>query len=218
MRGAVLAFCGTMLAAGQAAAHPHMFIDVGLTFRFDAEGRATGVTVEWHYDEFFTLSYLTDQGYDSDFDGALTAEEEARLTGFDTRWQAGHAGDSYALLGEAPLGLSGPSEPTARVEGGRIITSHYRSFAEPVQVADTPLVLQVYDPSFYTAYTIAYDPVLADAPPDCLVQVFEPDREAADAILQAALDELSGTADTEEEFPAVGAAYAEEARVTCGLG
>ncbi|MEY4982156.1 MAG: hypothetical protein RIR62_422 [Pseudomonadota bacterium] len=222
MRAAVLGLCGAIvavgLAAGQAAAHPHMFIDVGLTFRFDAEGRATGVTVEWHYDEFFTLSYLTDQGYDPDFDGVLTAEEQARLTGFDTRWQAGHAGDSYALLGEVPLALSGPTAPTARMEGGRIVTSHHRTFAEPVPMTGQPLVLQVYDPSFYTAYTIAYDPVLQGAPADCLVQVFEPDRAAADAILQAALEELSGSADVEAEFPAVGAAYAEEARVTCGLG
>ena len=159
-----------------------------------------------------------DEGYDPDFDGILTAEEQARLTGFDTRWEPGHPGDSYALLGEAELALSAPTEPTARLEGGRIVTSHHRSFAEPVMIGDAPLIVQVYDPSFYTAYTIAYDPVLGGAPSDCLVQVFEPDRAAADAILQAALEELSGTADVEAEFPAVGAAYAEEARVTCGLG
>ena len=44
----------------------------------------------------------------------------------------------------------------------------------------------------------------------CTVQVFEPDREAADARLQAAIEELSGSADTEAEFPAIGDAYAEE--------
>lgn len=218
MRAAVLSVLAMVAAAGPVAAHPHMFVDVGMTFRFDGQGRATGVTIEWHYDEFFSLSYLTDEGYDPDFDGALTPEEQARLTGFDTRWQAGHAGDSYALLGEAELVLSGPGEPTARLDGGRIVTSHHRTFAEPVAVTDAPLIVQVYDPSFYTAYTIAYDPVLDGAGPDCLVQVFEPDRAAADAILQAALDELSGTADVEAEFPAIGAAYAEEARVTCGLG
>ena len=218
MRAGVLSFLAMMAVAGPVAAHPHMFIDVGLTFRFDDQGRATGVTIEWHYDEFVSLSYLTDEGYDPDFDGVLTPEEQARLTGFDTRWQAGHAGDSYALLDEVDLSLSGPTEPTARLEGGRIVTSHHRTFAEPVTIAHASLIVQVYDPSFYTAYTIAYDPVLEGAAADCLVQVFEPDRAAADAILQAALDELSGTADVESEFPAIGSAYAEEARVTCGLG
>lgn len=218
MRAGVLSFLAVMAAAGPVAAHPHLFIDVGMTFRFDDQGRATGVTIEWHYDEFFSLTYLTDEGYDPDFDGALTPAEEARLTGFDMRWQAGHAGDSYALLGDAELVLSAPTEATARVTDGRIVTSHHRTFAEAVPMTDAPLIVQVYDPSFYTAYTIAYDPVLEGAAPDCLVQVFEPDRAAADAILQAALDELSGTVDVEAEFPAIGAAYAEEARVTCGLG
>lgn len=218
MRAAVAGFCAAMMVAAPAAAHPHLFIDVGLTILFDDAGRATGVTVEWHYDEFFTLSYLTDEGYDPDFDGVLTDDELARLTGFDMRWQAGHAGDSYALSGEVPVALSGPADPTARMEGGRIVTTHTRRFAEPVAVTDAPLVVQVYDPSFYTAYTIAFDPVLTGGPPDCLVQVYEPDRAAADAILQSALEELSGTADVEAEFPAIGAAYAEEARVTCGLG
>jgi ABC-type uncharacterized transport system substrate-binding protein len=218
MRWAILSFCAGMTTAGYAAAHPHMFIDAGVTIRFDAEGRATGVQIEWRYDGFFSLSYLTDEGYDPDFDGVLTPDEEARLTGFDTRWEAGHAGDSYAFLGDAPLAMSGPSGATARVVDGQIVTSHFRSFAEAVTIADAPLVVQVYDPSFFTAYTLTPDPVLTDAPADCLAQVFRPDRSKADDILLAALAKLPPTADAEAEFPAVGAVFAEEARVICGLG
>ena len=218
MRWTAVMIMSGMMAAGQAAAHPHMFIDAGVTVVFDAAGRATGVRIEWRYDEFFSLSYLTDEGYDADFDGVLTAGEESRLTGFDTRWEPGHRGDSYALLGTETVALSGPSEPTARVEGGRIVTSHFRSFAAPVAVGDAPLVVQVYDPSFYTAYSIAGDPVLTDAPADCLAQVYRPDREAADEILLAELAKLPPDMDAEAQFPAVGALFAEEVRVTCGLG
>lgn len=218
MRWASVAVISGMLAAGQAAAHPHMFIDAGVTVVFDTTGRATGLRIEWRYDEFFSLSYLTDEGYDADFDGALTDDELARLTGFDTRWEAGHPGDSYAFLGTAPLSMSGPVEPTARVDAGRIVTSHVRRFAEPVEIGDAPLVVQVYDPSFYTAYSITGDPALAVAPADCLAQVYRPDRDEADEILLAELAKLPPDADAEAEFPAVGALFAEEVRVTCGLG
>lgn len=218
MRWASVAVISGMLAAGQAAAHPHMFIDVGVTVVFDGTGRATGLRIEWRYDEFFSLSYLTDEGYDADFDGRLTTDEETRLTGFDMRWEPGHPGDSYALMGTGPVALSGPSEPTARVEGGRIVTSHFRSFSAPVAVGDAPLVVQVYDPSFYTAYSLTGDPVLTDAPADCLAQVYRPDRDEADEILLAELAKLPPEADAEAGFPAVGALFAEEVRVTCGLG
>lgn len=218
MRWASVAVISGMLAAGQAAAHPHMFIDAGVTVVFDTTGRATGLRIEWRYDEFFSLSYLTDEGYDADFDGALTDDELARLTGFDTRWEAGHPGDSYAFLGTASLAMSGPVEPTARVDAGRIVTSHVRRFAEPVEIGDAPLVVQVYDPSFYTAYSITGDPALAGAPADCLAQVYRPDRDEADEILLAELAKLPPDADAEAEFPAVGALFAEEVRVTCGLG
>lgn len=218
MRWAAVALVSGMLAAGQAAAHPHMFIDAGVTVLFDGQGRATAVRIEWRYDEFFTLSYLADEGYDPDFDGILTAEEEARLVGFDARWEAGHPGDSYALAGTTPVALSGPTEPTARVEGGRIVTSHLRRFAEPVAVGDAALTIRVYDPSFYTAYTIPTEPALTDAPSDCLAQVYRPDRDEADEILLAELAKLPPDADAEAMFPAVGALFAEEVRVTCGLG
>ena len=81
-------------------------------------------------------------------------------------------------------------------------------------LAETPLVVQVYDPSFYTAYRITNETRLTGRA-DCTALVFEPDRKAANAILQAAIDEQAGSSDIEGEFPAIGAAYAEEVRITC---
>ena len=49
----------------------------------------------------------------------------------------------------------------------------------------------------------------------CSAEIFVPDPEKADQTLIAALAELSPTEDAEVQFPAVGAAFAEEARVTC---
>ncbi len=67
---------------------------------------------------------------------------------------------------------------------------------------------------FYTAYTIASDPVLTGRE-GCTAEVFAPDLSEADKQLQAALAEYNADEDVEEDFPAIGAAYADEIRVTC---
>lgn len=198
------------------AAHPHVFIDASIEVIFDSSGQAEALRIGWTYDSLFSMTYVAEMGLDPDFDGVLTAEEQAGLVGFDMDWHAEFPGDTYVLLGEVPVGLSAPMEPTAEYRDGSLRSTHLRRLSAPVVPVDQDLVVQVYDPSFYTSYLIAQTPVLTGRS-DCRVQVFEPDREAADARLQAALDELAGSADAETEFPAIGAAYAEEARITCAL-
>jgi polyphosphate kinase len=205
---------GALALPMPAVAHPHVFVDATIEVIFGSDGRVEALRIGWAYDDLFSLTYLAENGYDPDFDGVLDMAEQARLVGFDMGWDADFPGDTYALLGDEPLGLSRPEAATAALEGGRLVSSHLRRFAEPVDLAGRELVVQVYDPSFYTDYTIAAVPVLTGGG-TCRVQVFEPDRDAADARLQAALEELAGSSDTEAEFPAIGDAYAEEARVTC---
>ncbi|MGB8814567.1 MAG: DUF1007 family protein [Paracoccaceae bacterium] len=209
---AVAAFATPVLA------HPHVFVDAGVEVIFDAQGQAEALRVSWTYDDLYSLLVIEERGLDTDFDGVLTANEDAALAGFDMAWQAGFAGDTYVLLGDAALGLSGPSEWTAVYAEGRITSTHLRRFEAPVAVRDLPLVVQVYDPSFYTAYAIALETKLTGAAPGCSYEAFEPDREAADAKLQAALEEYSGSEGVEGDFPAVGAAYSEEVRITCNGG
>ena len=203
---------GLALAA-PAFAHPHVFVDTGIEVIFDAQGRAEALRISWTYDDLVSLALLSDRGMDEDFDGILTPAELAALNGFDMQWPPGVPGDTYALQGEAALGLSGPSEWTVSYGDARITSTHLRRFDAPVKLEAGPLVVQVYDTSYYTSYTIVGDPVLTGAA-GCQAEAFEPDRAAADAILEQSISELAG-GDAEGDFPAIGAAYAEEVRVTC---
>lgn len=200
------------LLAAPVAAHPHVFIDTGIEVIFDAEGRAEALRITWTYDDLISLALLSDRGMDEDFDGVLTPAELATLNGFDMQWQPGVTGDTYALLGDAALNLSGPSDWTVSYADAKITTTHLRRFEAAVGMA-APLVVQVYDTSYYTAYTIVGEPVLTGSDA-CAAEAYEPDREAADLILQQSITEMAG-GDAEGDFPAVGAAYAEEVRVTC---
>jgi ABC-type uncharacterized transport system substrate-binding protein len=207
---------GWVLAAGAgpALAHPHVWIDAKVEVVLNDRNEATGLRISWTYDDLYSLYVVGDMGLDPDWDGKLTAEEKASLTGFDMQWIEGFEGDTYALLNEVPLALSGPSDWTADYVGGKITSTHLRSFSAPVPVGAAPLVVQVYDPGYYVAYAIPSDPVVTGGT-DCRAEVFVPDLDAAEQELMAALSEYTPDVDLEMEFPAVGAKFAEEVRVTC---
>lgn len=197
-----------------ALAHPHVWIDTRVEVILNDRNEATAVRIGWTYDDLYSLYIVGDMGLDPDWDGKLTAEEEAQLAGFDMNWIEGFAGDSYALLGEAELVLSGPKDWTASYAEGRITTSHLRSFDAPVKIEDVPLIVQVYDPGYYVAYSIPDDPVVTGGV-GCLAETYVPDLDAADAALKEALAEFTPDVDLEMQFPAIGRNYAEEVRVTC---
>lgn len=198
-----------------ARAHPHEFIDAALELRFDTDGALTGIGVEWRYDAFTTMLILGDLGLNPAAE-TLSPEEEAQLAGFDLNWMEGYEGDLYPMQGEAPI-LLGPPQPVATtLSDGQIISRHIRPVLSPVDPARGALVIQVYDPEYYVAYTIVGQAAI-EGRDDCRARVFVPDLSAANAQLEAALDELyaGGTSDIEENFPAVGRDFAEEIRVDC---
>jgi ABC-type uncharacterized transport system substrate-binding protein len=202
------------MGAGPALAHPHVWIDSKIEVILNDRNEATGVRVSWTYDDLYSLYVVGDMGLDPDWDGKLTPEEEARLSGFDMKWDPEFPGDTYALQGEVPLALSRPKDWTAGYADGKITSTHLRSFDAPVPVGDKPLIVQVYDPGYYVAYAIPFDPVVTGGT-GCKAQVFQPDIDEAEEQLLAALSEYTPDVDLEAEFPAVGAQFAEEVRVTC---
>jgi ABC-type uncharacterized transport system substrate-binding protein len=209
----VLSFC--LLAASPVMAHPHVWIDTRVEVILDDANRATGLRISWTYDDLYSLYIVGDMGLDPDWDGRLTPEEEAKLAGFDMKWDAEFAGDTYALMAGAALSLSRPADWTATYSEGKITSTHLRRFEAPVPVGSEPLIVQAYDPGYYVAYGIPVAPVVTGGS-GCAARTYVPDLGAAEEALMAALSEYTPDVDLEAEFPAVGANFAEEVRVTCG--
>ncbi|MGJ8626900.1 MAG: DUF1007 family protein [Sulfitobacter sp.] len=210
----ILTFIVAFLAAPAVTAHPHVFVDTGLEMIFDNAGQLTHVRVTWQYDEFYSLLITEDMGLDPDFDGALTASEQAALTGFDMNWIEGFNGDLEVVNGDRALTMTGPSEPTATFEEGRITTTHLRKILSPVDMAE-PLVIKPYDPTYYTAYDVTLPLVIAGSDA-CRARVKMPDITAGLAALQEQLSGLDPDADPEQAgLPNIGAELASDVIVTC---
>ncbi len=181
---------------------------------FDEAGQLTALAVEWRYDPFTSMLILSDLGMNPAATD-LPADQAPELQGFDLDWVAGYDGDLWPLADGAAMAMGPPQSRPVTLEAGQIVSRHVRPLATPVDPRAVEVVVQVYDPEFYVAYTLAQG--TADLPgTDCRARVFTADFDAAYARLEASLDELlSGGADIETNFPRVGRDFADEARLDC---
>lgn len=203
---------GLILTAVGASAHPHIFVDAGLVLHRDAEGRVVQADVTWRYDELYSLILLQEYALDPDFDLELTDAEIAATLGFDLNWGGGFEGGLILSQDGAALDLGAP-EPVSLtlLPSGQLQTTHRR----PVSgAAPGGLTAEIYDPEFYIAFEMILPMTVADAP-DCGADLIRADLDTAYAVLEQALEEIGGAVAAEDNFPAVGAHFADRVDFTC---
>lgn len=198
------------LAATPARAHPHVFIDGGVDFLFDGSGRLARLRVTWVYDPMTSLFILEDLGIDTT--RPLSPGDRVRVAAYHTAWEAGYDGDSYLRDGDRPVGLSGPREPDAALRDGRVTITFLRDLDAPYRPGlDTRV--EVYDPSYFTAYMITETPGIEGPHAGCRAEVEHFEPTTALAPLQQSLFDLS--AEETPEQADVGALFAEKAHLAC---
>ncbi|MDE4173598.1 DUF1007 family protein [Phaeobacter sp. PT47_59] len=205
-----LAACAALIFAPAAVqAHPHVFVDTGLSLSVDGGGRLDAVEVTWVYDEFYSLLVFEDLGLDGDMDGRLNPAELGLLQGFDLRWTAGYAGDTYLSRNEAPIALGAPEHVSTEVVDGRIVTRHRRPLQQPV--AADGVTIKAYDPTYYTAYTVTQE---VSVSPGCRVDITPPDLDRAYTLVEELLYAMPAD-QAETAYPEVGAAFADTVLLIC---
>ncbi|WP_439139659.1 DUF1007 family protein [Roseicyclus sp.] len=194
-------------------AHPHIFVDAGLRVIHDTAGAVTAVEVTWRYDELYSLLLASDYGLDTDHDMILTAEENAAMLGFDLNWGGGFEGGLVLRQSGEALTIGTP-EPVSFFmhPNGQIETIHRRAVQGAAPSA--PVEAQIFDPDFYIAFEMILD-ITADDKPGCAVVLERPDLDAAYAVLDAALQKIGGVIAAEDNFPPVGAYFADRAVIAC---
>ncbi|WP_024845395.1 DUF1007 family protein [Paracoccus pantotrophus] len=205
----------SILALAGAEAHPHVFIDTGLTFRFDGEGRLGAVSVVWAFDDFSSMLMVEDMEMDQDGDGVLTDDEIARLTAMFSDWPEDFAGDLYLTRDGNPVALSGPQEVAVRYQQGRIVVTHIRALLDRIRPEDERIELQVYDPTYYTFYDLV-GALEISGRDDCRVEIEKADIAAAqrkygDELAKLTNDEIMD----QGKYPNVGGDFADDMRLEC---
>ncbi len=201
--------------AGPAAAHPHIFVDTALTLRINDRAEVESVEVRWLYDELFSLLMMQDMGVDDDADGELTADEMAVIDGWDMKWIEGYPGDLYLTAPDGEEIALGEREPVSSdVTEARLVSVHRRPLGPAVPAEG--LVLQAYDPEFYTAYDLTGGVHLTGAgAARCRAEIGNPDQDAA---YREAQEVMSAFPEDAEEVPLLGHLFAQKVTIRCGSG
>ncbi|WP_135501932.1 DUF1007 family protein [Roseovarius aestuariivivens] len=191
-----------------ARAHPHVFVDVGLSFETNGAGDVTAVEVTWRYDALFSLLVLSDRGLDSDGDMNLEEDEREVLLGFDlVDWPEGFDGALFLTSADGPVDLNGPEAISVTVDSGQIVTRHRRPLSRPF--SPDGLIVRPFDPSYYAALSLSGR---VEPPEGCLTRLEAPNKEAADAKV-ASLGGFDDEGVFEETL--VGTYYADTLTLTC---
>lgn len=195
---------------GQLQAHPHVWIDLRVNPKFDAEGQLIALQQSWRFDPFYSLLLIEElekggpaEELEERID-QLALEVVRNLENFDffTRLRVEGRRQRFAEVQEFNL----------MQIGRRIEFSFVLPLAEPVQLEQVSMQYQVYDPSYYIEILHATDqePAPEWLPAACQFQVEAP-NPSSDLIEKAlALDE-----DEVPEDPLLGEYFAETVYLKC---
>lgn len=207
----------TLLAAGSAAAHPHVFIDADAALIFGKTGQLEAVRVTWTYDEFLSLTMIEDSQLDTNGDGTPEPDLLKGFAGKDVDWAAGFPGHILVEQQGKPVELGPPLSHQAGYANGRIVTSHIRPLKHPIDVtAADPLLLRIYDPEYFVAYDTPRSPTI-EGRKDCKVTRRKPDTSGQQDLL-AELQNLDMQTDSISvmNMPDIGITFAEGFEIACG--
>jgi ABC-type uncharacterized transport system substrate-binding protein len=197
-----------------AVAHPHVFVDTEVDIVFDGDGALSGVRLTWVYDDFFSFLLTEELGLDPEGDMILTEEELATLTAFVLDWPEDFGGDLVVEQGGVPVALGRPREGVVELVEGRVRESHLRP-VDLIVGADAPVLVQVFDPYYYSAYDIVLPPRVTGAEA-CDAALQKADLHAAYSLVDEVLyGRPASDVGPEEDFPEVGYAFADTITVTC---
>lgn len=202
-----------LLAPQAVSSHPHIFVEARVQLHFAPDGGLT-IGLDWEYDALFSLLVTSDFGLDPDGDLVLTAEETDRLQTEIAAWPEDFAGDLEVTQAGVLLPLAAKEDHRMTYAAGIFTETHLRPLTGPVDLA-APLQIRVYDPTYYTAYSLDQR-VTISGRDDCSAVILPADLDAAYALAR----ELTGRIDFSSDdpaavFPEIGAAFADTIVVQC---
>ncbi|MCP5366571.1 MAG: DUF1007 family protein [Hyphomicrobiales bacterium] len=198
------------LAAGPAAAHPHVWIDMRATLRFDDAGRITGMDVHWAFDEFYSI-YVAEE-IDPDGDGKGDRRMLRKLVDQTMVDLAEYRYFVFVHAGGERVPYGKVATYDSDLRDGRFIITFTLPFTAPVDPRKVPFTYAAYDPSYYieVVHAKARPVTLAGAgAAGCAARIEEPNPTVEQTTLAAALDRNQTAED------GFGSLFAQTVHVAC---
>lgn len=199
---------GVALAARQATAHPHVWIDLRTTVVMDDQGRVTAIGQEWLFDPIYS-AYVTG-GLDPESDEAhkamadLLVESMNNLREYDYFMRVRADGERQTL--------DDARDAAADMRGDRLLYRFTVPLADPVDPHSQDLDIAVFDPTYYIEMLHLQGDVIAFQGANragCRARLIEPAPDM-NAIALAQSQDRNATADD-----TLGAQFAETVIITC---
>lgn len=207
-RSFAAALAALLLSAAPAAAHPHSWIDLSTTVKFDAEGRVAGLAETWLFDETYTVyiieSFLKTHAFPKSGAGLKPIAERIMGNLRDYSYFTHPSADGAAA------GIAGVSGADATMRGRRLELRFTVELAAPAKADGFGYA--VYDPTYYIEILHAEGdaPVRLDgAPAGCDVRIAKPNPSMEAVALAGALDQTQTADDS------LGELFAEKVSLSC---
>lgn len=201
-------------STADAQAHPHVFIDARSEVVFDLQGRITAVRQIWRFDPAFSAFAI--QGLDADNDGKLTVDELQPLAKVNVTSLKEFDFFTFLNVSSQDLVFNQPDEYWLDATDGQLTLFFTLPLKEPIATAGKPVVLDVFDPTYFVAFNLVGDqPVTLDtAPAGCTVKLEKaPELDQATASTLAEIP--ADVRDLPDELKDVTKTLANTAHIAC---
>lgn len=199
---------GVALAAREAAAHPHVWIDLRTTIVMDDQGRVAAIGQDWLFDPIYS-AYVT-EGLDPASDKGRKAladllhESMSNLREYDYFMRVRSDGERMAL--------DDVRDASVAMKGDRMLYRFTVPLAAPQDPKTHDLDVAVFDPTYYIEMLHLEGDVIAFEGPNptgCGGRIIEPAPDMNAIALAQALDKNATADDT------LGAQFAETVIISC---
>ncbi len=174
----LMALSGLLLAAiaaGPAAAHPHVFVTAKAEIVFAADGSVQAIRNRWSFDEAYS-AYIT-QGLDKNGDGKLTSDELAELAKINVESLPDVEFFTAAKLNGRKQEFGTPGEQVMSYDNKVLTLVFTLPLKTPAKVRS--FGIEIGDPTYFVAFNIVDEPdavVTKGAPQGCVVRVNRPPK------------------------------------------
>jgi ABC-type uncharacterized transport system substrate-binding protein len=208
----LLAVVAGLALAGEARAHPHVWVTMQSELVYAPDGSVTGVHHAWTFDDMFSV--FATQGIEAKQKGQFTREELAPLAEVNVTSLKEYDFFTFAKANGTPVEFKEP--PTGYYldfdPKETVLTLHFTlPLKAPVKAKD--LTVEVYDREFFVDFSFAEkNPVkLLGAPAQCKAAVVNPQQ------MDAALAQRLGQLGPDQRDPSltIGAEFANKIVVKC---